>query len=75
MCKRSTSELTQSSKLLAFTNWPSQKSAPFGVEHAAVQPPVTCVSQLASPLDWQSMLQVAFTSAVHDPLHELWHFA
>ncbi len=71
MCNKSTSELTQSSKLLAFTNWPSQKSAPFGCVHAALQPPVICVSQLASPCDWQSMLHFAFTSAVHDPLHEL----
>jgi hypothetical protein len=51
MWSKSTSELTQSSKLLALTNWPSQKSAPFGVEHAAVHPPVTWPSQLASPCD------------------------
>jgi hypothetical protein len=75
MCKYDSSELMQSSRLLAFTNWPSQKSAPFGVVQAAVHPPVICPSQLASPVDWQLMLQVAFTSAVQDPLHELWHCA
>jgi hypothetical protein len=66
---------TQLSTSLALTNWPLQKSAPFGVEHWARHPPVTVASQLASPCAWQSMLHFAFTSAVHDPLHDAWHCA
>ncbi len=57
------------------TYCPSQKRAPLGSEQWPLQPPSSWASQLASPRAWHAMLQVALALAVHEPLHEAWHFA
>ena len=61
----------QSEIELTSMNWPSQKRAPFGSEHLALQPPLSSAVQLPE----QSTLHWRFASAVQLPSQEALHCA
>ena len=54
---------------------PSQKMAPSGLLHLALQPPVTSASHDTASFPRQSIWQSAEASASHDPLQEPEHLA